>query len=47
MIRMQDGDSRALNPAQECLPYAGSVQWYRSHVLLKLPQEMHVVNTFM
>lgn len=28
MIRMQ-GDDRALNPAQESLPYAGPVQWYR------------------
>lgn len=47
MIRMQDDDSRALNPAQESLPYVGLVQWYRSHVLLMLPQEMHVVNTLM
>lgn len=44
---MQDGDKRALNPAQESLPCVGPVQWYRSYVLLTLPQEMHVINTLM
>ena len=40
MIRIQDGDSKAVNPSQESLLSIGPVLLHKLHAVLTLPQEV-------